>query len=58
MSVDERLARVEQWLDRAEYRLLQLEHRLQMENLALTGVRWAVSVTGAAIIVAVIQRFG
>jgi len=44
------------WLEKAEERMLTLEHRFQMENLALTGLRWAVSVAGAAAIVAVIQR--
>ena len=47
---------MEHWLEKAEYRLLQLEHRVQMENLALTALRWAASVAGAAAIVAIIQK--
>ena len=58
MSMEKRLERVEKWLDKAEYRLLQLEHRFEMENYALTGLRWVVSVAaGTAIIIAVERLF-
>ena len=56
MKTAERLQIMEHWLEKAEYRLLQLEHRVQMENLALTALRWAASVAGAAAIVAIIQK--
>ena len=42
--------------DKVEKRLGILERRLEMENYALTGLRWVVAVTGAAAIVAVVQR--
>jgi len=70
MSDLDRLSRVEKWLDRAEYRLAGLEklstedrklltalsHRLEMENHALTGLRWVVSIAGGSAIIIAVQR--
>ena len=56
MNHDERHDLIDRWLDKAELRLRAIEHRLEMEDLALTGLRWAVSIAGGTAIIVAVQR--